>query len=150
MFMDFYGPTISPRCPTAVIGDKIKHIHFQKEITNIVLPTISILPLCSQSTQPFQPLATRAKAWQAISCVSTWVMTTVRRGYTLQVAQRPQHFRSVLATTVHSENAQVLRTEVMNLLGKGAIEIVPSAQSESGFYSHYFLVPKKRAACDLF
>ncbi len=28
--------------------------------------------------------------------------------------------------------------------GKGAIEIVPPAQSESGFYSRYFLVPKKK------
>ncbi len=31
----------------------------------------------------------------------------------------------------------------MDLLEKGAIEIVPPAQSESGFYSHYFLVLKK-------
>jgi hypothetical protein len=31
----------------------------------------------------------------------------------------------------------------MNLLVKGAIEIVPPAQSESGFYSRYFLVPLK-------
>ncbi len=31
----------------------------------------------------------------------------------------------------------------MNLLVKGAIETVPPAQSESGFYSCYFLVPKK-------
>ncbi len=31
----------------------------------------------------------------------------------------------------------------MNLLEKGAIEILPPAQSESGFYSRYFLVPKK-------
>ncbi len=31
----------------------------------------------------------------------------------------------------------------MNLLEKGAIEIVPPAQNESGFYSRYFLVPKK-------
>ncbi len=37
----------------------------------------------------------------------------------------------------------------MNLLEKGAIEIVFSAQSESGFYSCYFLVPPKMAACDL-
>ncbi len=36
-----------------------------------------------------------------------------------------------------------LRSEVMTLLEKGAIEKVPPAQSESGFYSHYFLVPKK-------
>ncbi len=33
--------------------------------------------------------------------------------------------------------------QVMNLLEKGAIEIVPPAQSEPGFYSRYFLVPKK-------
>ncbi len=48
----------------------------------------------------------------------------------------------MVATTVRSEDAQVLRAEVMNLLVKGAIE-VPPAQSESGFYSRYFLVPKK-------
>ncbi len=49
----------------------------------------------------------------------------------------------MLATTVRCEDAQVLRAEVMNLLEKGAIEIVPPAQSKSGFYSRYFLVPKK-------
>ncbi len=70
-------------------------------------------------------------------------MTTVRRGYTFQFTRRPPCFRGVLATTVRSENAQVLRAEVMNLLEKGTIEIVPPAQSESGFYSSYILVPKK-------
>ncbi len=44
--------------------------------------------------------------------VSMWVMTTVRRGYTLQFARRPLRFCGVLATTVHSENAQVLCAEV--------------------------------------
>ncbi len=71
-------------------------------------------------------------------------MSTVRRGYTLQFARRPPCFRGVLATTVRSEDAQVLHAEVMNLLEKWAIEIIPPAQSESGFYNHYFLVPKKR------
>ncbi len=66
VFMDPHGPTIAPRCPTAVIEDKIKHIHFQKGSKNIFLPTISVMPLCSQSAQPFQPLAMRAEAWQAI------------------------------------------------------------------------------------
>ncbi len=37
-----------------------------------------------------------------------------------------------------SEDAQVPCAEVMNLLEKVAIEIVPPAQSESGFYSRYF------------
>ncbi len=50
----------------------------------------------------------------------------------------------MLATKVRSENAQVLRREVRHLLEKGAIGIVPPAQSESGFYSRYFLVPQKR------
>ncbi len=128
VFMDPNGPTIAPRCPIAVIADKIKHIHFQKESNNLFLPTISVLPLCSQSVQPFQPLA-----WQAIPGVSTWVMTTVRRGYTLQFAQRPPRFHGAFATTVRSENGQVLRAEVMNLLEKGVIEIVLPAQIESGF-----------------
>ncbi len=66
VFLVPHGPTIAQRCLTAVISDKIKHIHFQKESKNIFLPTISVLPLSSQSAQPFQPLATRGEAWQAI------------------------------------------------------------------------------------
>ncbi len=115
VFMDPHGPTIVPSCPIAVIADKIKNIHFQNESKDLFLPTISVLPLCSQSAQPFQPLTMRAEAWQANPGVSTWVMTTVTRGYTLQFARRPPRFR------VRSENAQVLHTEVMNLLEKGAI-----------------------------
>ncbi len=106
------------------------------------LPPISVLPLC-QSAQSFQPLATRAEAWQAIPGVTAWVMNTVRRGYSLQIARSPPRFRGVLATSVRSDDAHVLRVEVMNLLEKGAIEIVLPAQSESGFYSRYVLVPKK-------
>ncbi len=46
---------------------------FSKESKLPFLPPISILPLCSQSAQPFQPLAMRAEAWQAIPGVSTWL-----------------------------------------------------------------------------
>ncbi len=42
-----------------------------------------------------------------------------------------------------SQEPRVLRSEVMTLLEKGAIEMVSPALSESGFYSRYFLVPKK-------
>ncbi len=143
VFMDPHGPTIAPRCTTAVIADKIKCIHLQKESKNLFLPTVSILPLCSQFAQPFQPLATWAEAWQAIPELSVWITTMVRWGHTLQFAQRPLRFCGVLTTTVCSENGQVLLAEVMNLLEKGAIEIIPPAQSESGFYRRYFLVPKK-------
>ncbi len=77
VFLVPHWPATAPRCPIAVIEDTIKHKHF---------PLISVLPLCSQSAQPFQPLATRAEAWQAIPGVSAWVTNTVRQGYSLQFA----------------------------------------------------------------
>ncbi len=143
MFSVLHWPATPPRCPTAVIADKIKYKHFLKESKLPFLPPISILPLCSQSAQPFQPLATRTEAWQAILGVSAWVMNTEIRGYSLQFTQRPPRFHGVLAISVRSNDAHVLRAVVMNLLEKGAIEIVPPAQSKSGFYSRYFLIPKK-------
>lgn len=48
-----------------------------------------------------------------------------------------------MSTQVLKADALALHTEVENLLGKGAIELVPPDQIESGFYSRYFLVPKK-------
>ncbi len=37
----------------------------------------------------------------------------------------------------------VLEQEVISLLRKEAIEVVPPLDRESGFYSRYFIVPKK-------
>ncbi len=142
MFLVPHGPTIVPWCPTAVTADKIKHIHFQKESKNLFLPTISVLPLCSQSAQPFQPLSTRASLAGHPRCVSGGNDYSKTRLYS-PIRLKTTALPGVLATTVRIEDAQVLRAEVMNLLEKGAIEIVPPAQSESGFYSRYFFVPKK-------
>ncbi len=64
-----YSAQVSDRCDS---GQNKKHMPFQKESKNIFLPTISIMPLCSQSAQPFHPLATRAEAWQAIPGASAW------------------------------------------------------------------------------
>ncbi len=50
MFLVPHGPSIAPKCPTAVIADKIKHIYFQQESKKLCLLTISVLPLCRQST----------------------------------------------------------------------------------------------------
>ncbi len=128
---------------SAVIADKIKHKHSQKE-SNFPLPSLtSALPPCSRPLEFIQPLATRAEAWQAIPGVSEWVMGIIKRGYSLQFARRPPRFSGVVSTSVQGENARVLRSEVMTLLEKGAIEMVSPALSESGFYSRYFLVPKK-------
>ncbi len=70
-------------------------------------------------------------------------MGIIKRGYSLQFARRPPRFSGMVSTSVQGESARVLRSEVMMLLEKGAIEMVPPALSESGFYSRYFLVPKK-------
>ncbi len=115
------------------------------------LPTISVLPLCSQSAQPFHPLATAVSSpchtGQGLAGHPRRVNVSNDYGktrlFTPIRSKTTTRFRGVLATTVRGENAHVLHAEVMNLLEKGAIEIVPPAQSESGFYSCYFLVPKK-------
>ncbi len=127
----------------AVIAERIKHKHSQKESNFPLLSLTSALPPCSRPLEFIQPLATRAEAWQAIPRVSEWVMGIIKRGYSLQFARRPPRFSGVVSTSVQGENARVLRSEVMTLLEKGAIEMVSPALSESGFYSRYFLVPKK-------
>lgn len=72
-----------------------------------------------------------------------WILNVIQHGYSLQFARRPPRFRGVLYTTVPDDRMQILREEVRSLLLKDAIETVPADQSESGFYSRYFLVPKK-------
>ncbi len=49
----------------------------------------------------------------------------------------------VLETSVAVRNAPVLREEIAVLLAKDAIEPVPPAEMRQGFYSPYFIVPKK-------
>ena len=41
------------------------------------------------------------------------------------------------------KNHDILMSEVKNLLGKAAIEAVPFADRQQGFYSTFFLVTKK-------
>ncbi|KAI2647445.1 Transposon Ty3-G Gag-Pol polyprotein [Labeo rohita] len=135
---------LAPTQPVAVIANRIKHKHSQKG-SKIPLQIIKGVS-CHQDGQlpePIIPLATRAEAWQAIPGVSDWVMGIIKKGYSLQFARRPPHFSGVVPTMVKSRDAHVLRSEVLILLEKGAIEVVHPAQSESGFYSRYFLVPKK-------
>ncbi|KAI2668545.1 Gag-Pro-Pol polyprotein [Labeo rohita] len=135
---------LAPTQPVAVIANKIKHRHSQKE-SKFPLPIMTGVSCHhdGQLPEPIIPLATRAEAWQAIPGVSDWVMGIIKRGYSLQFARRPPCFSGVVPTVVMSRDAHVLRSEVLILLEKGAIEVVHPAQSESGFYSRYFLVPKK-------
>ncbi|XP_056316727.1 LOW QUALITY PROTEIN: uncharacterized protein LOC130231264 [Danio aesculapii] len=43
----------------------------------------------------------------------------------------------------NEDSAQVLEAEISSLMGKGAIRRVPVEETQTGFYSRYFLIPKK-------
>ncbi len=74
---------------------------------------------------------------------SRWLIRTIRLGYAIQFARCPPKFRGVHFTSVKAVDAHVLRVEIVVLLAKDAIEPVLPADMRSGFYSPYFIVPKK-------
>ncbi len=92
---------------------------------------------------PLEQLAQHLEAWLTLPSLSRWLECTIRLGYAIQFARRPPKFNSVLETLVAVRNAPVLREEIAVLLAKDAIEPVPPAEMRQGFYSPYFIVPKK-------
>ncbi len=95
------------------------------------------------SLERLVPLVHSLAAWKLLPNVSKWVLHTVERGYKIQFGSRPPLFSGVFPTLVGREQALVMEQEVDTLLRMEAIEVVPSRDRESGFYSHYFIVPKK-------
>ncbi len=95
------------------------------------------------SIVPLEPLARRLEAWLALPSPSPWLTCIIRLGYTIQFARRPPKFSGILETAVAVRDATVLRDEIAVLLAKDAIEPVPPAEMRQGFYSPYFIVPKK-------
>ncbi len=90
------------------------------------------------------PLSHFIHEWERLPGVSPWVLRTVRSGYTLQFGRNPPRFNGVHLTEVNSASkASVLQQELSSLLQKGAIEEVPQSDIEQGFFSRYFLVPKR-------
>ena len=67
----------------------------------------------------------------------------VTKGYRIQFAYRPPRFNGVVSTSVKPERAYLLTQELQTRLVEGAIECVPLPDRESGYYSRYFLIPKK-------
>ncbi|XP_067359029.1 uncharacterized protein [Channa argus] len=65
-------------------------------------------------------------------------------GYSLQFATPPPSFAGILETRLSSPaHTTALASELSDLLGKRAISVVPPMEENQGFYSRYFLVPKK-------
>ncbi|KAI2652534.1 hypothetical protein H4Q32_005770 [Labeo rohita] len=99
--------------------------------------------LGTSNITPLRPLAENFLDWLNLPNPSRWLLGTIRLGYAIQFARRPPKFRGVLTTSVQGSNTAVLRAEIAVLLVKGTIETVPSAEMKKGFYSPYFIVPKK-------
>ena len=73
-----------------------------------------------------------------------WVLSTLTHGYNLQFRRRPPTSGRVKMTTIGDPaKAIILGQELSALLAKGAIEPVDPLLQARGFYSKYFLVPKK-------
>ncbi len=90
------------------------------------------------------PLSHFLHEWERLPGVLLWVLRTIRTGYTLQFGKNPPRFDGVHLTVVNSASkASVLQQELSSLLQKGAIEEVPQSEVERGFFSRYFLVPKR-------
>ncbi|KAK7878584.1 hypothetical protein WMY93_030420 [Mugilogobius chulae] len=81
--------------------------------------------------------------WEALVS-DPWVVSTLSKGYSIQFKRRPPKFDGVRLTVVSDpDRSLALRQEIQELLQKGAIEVVQSSEQLKGFYSNYFLVPKK-------
>ncbi|KAL0151374.1 hypothetical protein M9458_053368, partial [Cirrhinus mrigala] len=106
-------------------------------------PSHGVPILGTSAVTPLRLLVENFSDWLSLPNPSCWLLRTIRLSYVIQFARRPPKFRGVLATSVRGSSTAVLRAEITVLLAKDAIETVPSAEMKKGFYSPYFIVPKK-------
>ncbi|XDV29214.1 hypothetical protein PO909_032357 [Leuciscus waleckii] len=88
--------------------------------------------LSGTSVVPLVPLTQFVEAWKALPSLSSWLLRTIRLGYTIQFVRHPPRYRGVHFTTVLSKRAPVMRAETAVLLAKGAIEPVPPDDMKKG------------------
>src|SRR4029434_4737733 len=87
-------------------------------------------------------LAGCAASWRACT-VSPWVLRTITKGYVLQFARPPPPFSGVIQFVVQQWQSHFLREEIVSLLRKEAIGVVPPEEEAFGLYTRHPLVPKK-------
>lgn len=79
--------------------------------------------------------------WEQITD-DKWVLSVIKKGYKLEFVKIPPN-TGIRQTRVSAKHTIILLQEVEKLLEKQAIEPVPPAEVRQGFYSTFFLVPKK-------
>ncbi|KAJ1184986.1 hypothetical protein NDU88_001782 [Pleurodeles waltl] len=79
--------------------------------------------------------------WESITSDS-WVISVVRKGYALPFREIPPTFPP-RPSFCSEDHLLLLEQEVLSLLLKGAVELVPEQERGQGCYSRYFPIPKK-------
>ncbi|KAL0186577.1 hypothetical protein M9458_018247, partial [Cirrhinus mrigala] len=148
-----YTVAVSPRCPREATGHNGLRRASAPDISarersgtrlarqSPAGPPLQLNP--EASLERLVPLVDYLAAWKLLPNVSAWVLRTVEKGYAIQFGAPPPPFDGVFPTLVGPRQALVMEQEVETLLRKEAIEVVPPHVRESGFYSRYFIVPKK-------
>lgn len=75
--------------------------------------------------------------------LSPWVLRTIQTCYSYNLQPGPPVISGVIELIVLGDSVQLLRDEISSLLMKGAVRDVPMEEVEAGFYSRYFVVPKR-------
>jgi len=79
--------------------------------------------------------------WQKITR-DAWVLDIVQNGYKIELTST-HPTRGVVPTKPPPSGIDTLSEEVAGLLRKGAVVPIPLDQEEDGYFSTYFIVPKK-------
>ena len=72
-----------------------------------------------------------------------WILDIVKNGIKLQFEKVPKESGPKETIFISQEKKLCILDEVGKLLGKNAIELVPLDQVGRGYYSTFFVVPKK-------
>ncbi|KAI2645709.1 Gag-Pol polyprotein [Labeo rohita] len=112
--------------------------------------TVSVSPRCPQeaSLLPLPGLQGAMVSSEPADVADTGCSSPLL-GSLEHYSSTPPPFDGVLPTLVGPEQTLVIEQEVETHLRKEAIEVVPTQHRESGFYSRYFIVPKKSEDCFL-
>ncbi len=96
------------------------------------------------SIVPLEPLAQRLEAWLTRPSLSRWLTRTIRLGYAIQFARRPSQVqRRSRDVGVAVRTPLSCARRLLSSWQRMPIEPVPPAEMRQGFYSPYFIVPKK-------
>ncbi len=122
----WFGNDISPHASLASpVWDPRSSVRMPQNTPPSVTSTLT--PFCCTTGMlivPLEPLAQRLETWLTLPSRSRWLTR-------------------VLETSVAVRNTPVLHEGIAVLLAKDEIEPVPPAEVRQGFYSPYFIVPKK-------